>query len=145
LLRPPADAGIFYQSPDLPPGIVPVFVFMAVIMFVIMFMAAIMFAVFVVMLMVMIMFMVMAVFVSLFMMFVFMLIIVPGNMAGIAAEVHHRVDAGNAPPLVPLEFQLPALYAQFAQFQAQRIGINAQINQGPQGHIPGNTGVTIKM
>jgi hypothetical protein len=78
-------------------------------------------------------------------MFMLMFVFILGNMAGIPAELYHRVNAGNAPPFITGKFQFPAADSQFTQFRAQVAGIDSQINQGPQGHIPGNAGGTIKM
>jgi hypothetical protein len=122
-----------------------VFVMMFMFMLVFVFMSVVMFMfVFVMMLMfvsgVMHMLMVMLVF-----MFVMPRIIVAGDMLIRAFQFYYGVDAGDAVPLIPFKFQLPAAQPQFFQFPPQKRGIDSQINQGPQGHIPGYAGKTVKV
>jgi hypothetical protein len=55
------------------------------------------------------------------------------------------MEAGYTAPLIPDKVQLPPVNAEPGKLRPQQIGIGPQINQSPQGHIPGDTGVTIKM
>jgi hypothetical protein len=72
-------------------------------------------------------------------------LIIMGDMICMALQDHLRMEAGYAAPLIPAELQLPALKAQLVQLPDQVPGINAQVHQRPQGHIPGNPGGTLKM
>jgi hypothetical protein len=85
--------------------------------------------------------MMMALFLS--MMMVMLLII--GNMARIPVEIDYGVKTGY--PAAPFsdKIQRPAVKVEFGEFGLEIFGINAEIDERAQGHIPGNTGETVKM
>jgi hypothetical protein len=66
--------------------------------------------------------------------------VIPG-----AARINQGAKAGYAVSAVGGEFELPAVQAEGAQLLHQFPGIDSQIDQGPQGHIAGNTGKAIKV
>jgi hypothetical protein len=75
-------------------------------------------------------------------------VIVPGtvgNVVGPALKVYHGVGSADASPLIGEKFQLPAGKVQLFQLPPQGIGVYPQIHQRAQGHVPGNSGITIKM
>ena len=134
-----------------------------VAMFMVMMIAAMVVAVFILMVMIaimlmMIMFMVriavvimdvfmltMMIFTVIVAIFTLMLALIMRHVIRLPVQQHHGVNAVNAAPLIAAELQLPAGKSQLAKFSAQGIGVYPQINQGPQGHIAGDSGKTIKM
>jgi hypothetical protein len=73
------------------------------------------------------------------------IIVIVGDVTGLFAKVDHGVHTADAPPLIPDKVQLPAVYTEFVEFGPQAIRINPQVNKGAQGHIAGDTGITIKV
>jgi hypothetical protein len=144
LFRPFADIRPFNNSPDLLPGIMVMAapfpaVFMVMVVIVVMFMRVFV-AVFVFVVMAVVMIVSAAVIVMFMGIFV-----VPGDMIGPAAEFYHGVGSADAPPLIGEKFQFPARKVQFFQFPEQDAGVYPQIHQRAQGHVPGNSGITIKV
>jgi hypothetical protein len=71
--------------------------------------------------------------------------VVVSDVIGLTVQLNHGVHTTDAAALVSLKVQMPAIYAEFAQFTPQFIGGNAQINQSAERHIAGYTGKTVKM
>jgi hypothetical protein len=67
------------------------------------------------------------------------------DVIGLSVQLNHSVHTADAATLITLKVQVPAIYAEFAQFIPQFIGGNAQINQSAERHISGYTGKTVKM
>jgi hypothetical protein len=106
--------------------VVPMFVVVLVIMF-------------------MVMILVMAVLMILGRVSVMLRIIIAGGMLIRTLQFYYGAGAGDAVPLVPDKFKFPAPQAKLFQLPPQNRGIGPQINQGPQGHIAGDAGVTVKV
>jgi hypothetical protein len=71
-----------------------------------------------------------------------MIVPVPKSRGG---AVHHRMGAGDAPPFVLFKAEFPASDAEFFQFLPQEEGVHPQIHQGPEAHVAGDAGLTVKM
>jgi energy-coupling factor transporter transmembrane protein EcfT len=116
-----------------------------VLMVVFMMMVALMSMV-VFMLMVVLMFLVVFVLmVILMLMAVFMPMVAIVMLMLMFVEFHDCPCSGDAAAFVPNKIQLPARKAEGAQRGPQFPGINAQIDKGPQRHIPRNACVTVKV
>jgi hypothetical protein len=72
-------------------------------------------------------------------------LLVIGDMARIAAQVHYSVESGYSAPSLLDKIQLPAVKLELGEFRFEIFGINAEINQSAHGHIAGNAGETVKM
>jgi hypothetical protein len=137
----------FDKGPDLPPGIVGVFVMMRV--------AALFMGVFVVVRVRMFMRMLVGVFVRVLVDMhgifginrpvVILGILVMGDMIAGSFQFHYRVGPADAVTLIRHKVKFPAADAKFPQFPADIPGIDPQIYQGAQGHIAGNSGKTLKV
>jgi hypothetical protein len=112
---------ILYKGAYLFPRIVRVFMFMCVIMF--------MFVI------VMIMLVRMFVFIR-----VIMIVMTPRGR-----RVNQSAGPEYAAAFFLYKIKLPAGYAKFVEFAFQFIGIYAQINKGAQGHVPRDSGKTVKV
>jgi hypothetical protein len=146
--RPPTDPGILYKAANLLPGIMRMFPWLMPVMF---FTALGMITVDMITVGVIALGMLAVGVIAMMMIMVMPRFMVMRNAAGpvyragIFRQFHHPLDTGDPPPFGPVKTELPARRPEFFQFPPQRIRINAQVNQGPQDHIAGNTGVTIKM
>jgi hypothetical protein len=132
LLRAGAYAGIRYQFSDILPGMVAVSagVFMGVVMGVTMRMGM------------------MALVMPVIVIARFLMAglrVIPGAMIVPVFQFYQGVDTGNAAPVFPDECQFPSRKAELGEFSPQQIGVNPQVYQRAQGHIPGYARKTIKV
>jgi hypothetical protein len=74
-----------------------------------------------------------------------MIPLVLGAVIPTPLQIYYRLQPRDTVPFFPAELQFPALLAEFSQFPPELIGVRPQIDQSPQGHVPGDAPMTFKM
>jgi hypothetical protein len=146
--RPITDPRFFNQAPDIPPGPVSPLLMTVVVVMTGMIAAVILMVMPGMVMPGMIVMMVISGMIVMVMMGAvpgLLRFFIPGLVILLSLQNNHRPGSGDAAAFLPAKIQFPARKLQFFQFPPQFFRIKAQIHQGTQSHIPGDSGKTVKM